>query len=534
MNTITIGLFERISTTEAQDPIAVNIRKQKAKERANKLRWRLQMAYRGRKIIDLREFILISNSCTKQLFCRIQINSMIANGDTGGFNPEIIHVVGGTVSNPGIGGEAIGKSSLVIRGGSIISSWHEIMHTLRGTHSWDWNTQKEYGGNDMLAITDIRPNALSLIELGLSFPETSTSIQSESKEVILSPLETLPEDLLNDTYTYAEVHDIDDPFKVYYISNRTGEAYATGRNIEIHVKSRNANTNATRKYTYENNRSINDNYEFEFVESTNGLSKVRIVYKGIQPPEVDFPEHPFPTINPDTLNSDKVGLWFDPLFDGQGFGINYIEDKDEFLVCWYTFATPSADDSKHQRWYIAQGKPNREMDVFEMYTNTTIAGREVIPAGKMSLSFTNDTRGKVRYIDAVGSRYDFNIVSLTPVLESNTINKLWYPPTQDGEGLQVFEWNGRMVAFWYTYGPTSRPPPFRPVDPTTAQRWYMYEGIKTSEGEYTGTLFEPVGGAFMHPKPVTLLTEKENVKISISGDVLEFSELPGIVFKPTF
>lgn len=521
MKTHKIAMFQRVHPNEAGTHW-----EQKIRERAEEVRWRLQLMYRGRAIIDLREFVWVTTATVTSgnLFAASARQSFIDNGGTDGWQPDISHVVGGTSGGAVFGGEARGSASMALRNTGYEVSWHEIGHNLGAPHSRDYDDYSNpYGGIDFMSDKHMRPDMMTSLRLGLVDESKSLTVHGESVECILSQLESLPEDVVEGTYSFLKVEDPESE-DVYYVSNVSSEPYCSGNPFEVHVRVVNRDGSWQRCH-YGRETSINGNYQFEFVEERNGLSKVRAVYKGQQPQPVEFPRR-FSPVDTSKLNDAISGVWYDPTFNGQGLGIHYLEGRDEVLLFWYTHSSNTVGES-HPRWYMAQGKIT-EPDYFEMRVYSSVQGRQLVDAGYASLAI-NGNEGKFRYVDEAGkSRLDYNIVRLSPEGE----HSVWYDPLLEKEGFQIFNWEDQLVAFWYGYGPVTPGGAFRPIEPATAQRWWMYEAEKTAEGRYVGKLYEVREGILFHPKKPDIKVIKEGVTMEIQGSSMKFSELPQNSFIP--
>lgn len=525
MRTIKIAMYERVHPTEIEDDNDRERWERKLADRAREVRWRLQLMYRGRAIIDLREFILVTTSSITpgNLFGSVTRGNFINNGGTNGWIPEISHVVGGTSGAASIGGAARGSASMALRHTDFTVSWHEIGHNLGAPHSKDYETKKEYGGIDFMADDDARPDVLTSLQLDLVDESKSLEINGESVECILAPLETLPEDMLEGTYSYLKVLDPETE-DMFYVSRRAGESYIPPSSFQTHVITIHPSTRAWNSYYYGRNESINGNYQFELVETQNGYSKIRATYKGQTATPVNFPRR-FPNVDTSKLNSNISGMWFDPMFNGQGFGIHYLEGRNEILLFWYTHSNNTRGES-NRRWYMAQGTID-ESNYFEMKVYSSVQGRTLIDAGHCSLSIDGDV-GKFRYMNQNGSRLDYNIQRLTPECEDS----VWFDPTLEKEGFQVFNWDDRIVSLWYGYGPRRIGSIFNPSDPTSAQRWWMYEGTLIGNDEYEGIVYEAENGILFHPKEVDMKIKTENAIMKFSNNTMTFSEYPEKTFIP--
>jgi hypothetical protein len=180
------------------------------------------------------------------------------------------------------------------------------------------------------------------------------------------------------------------------------------------------------------------------------------------------------------VEPEHSGLWYNPLYNGQGLDVHVKGDR--VTVLWYTFN----EYSDSRRYYI--GSYNRtETDEFEMYTTDR---QELIHVGKGKLTFDSGI-GVFNFNTTEHGRGSAKLEAL--VLSENSMNGLWITDIEnEGFSFYFLERNNKktVIGYWYTHGMPG-------IEKNTSQRWFMLQGEEISDGLYNFTIYEIMGGKWL-------------------------------------
>jgi len=116
------------------------------------------------------------------------------------------------------------------------------------------------------------------------------------------------------------------------------------------------------------------------------------------------------------INFGISGGWFDPLFNGQGFMIDVIEDSSQLFVTWFVFAP---GDPGNQHWYGAFGDYEGGTAILELFesVNGDFEGlnmTEEVVVGELRLDFASCTTALASYEITDGPSGQLDLIRLAP------------------------------------------------------------------------------------------------------------------------
>ena len=157
--------------------------------------------------------------------------------------------------------------------------------------------------------------------------------------------------------------------------------------------------------------------------------------------------------------SPNQGLYFDPAFISQGFGIGVSErdsGPDALTLTWYTYAPDGTPI-----WYLGTGDllDNRSsvvMSLFMLGTDGTVNSSIV---GSIDLEFVTPDRASLSFV-LNGENGTQNIQRILPVntdATSTIQTGLWFPPAVPGWGLNWLKEGTSEAAILYIYDEAGQP-----------------------------------------------------------------------------
>ena len=205
------------------------------------------------------------------------------------------------------------------------------------------------------------------------------------------------------------------------------------------------------------------------------------------------------TAPPTVASFERSGSWFDPNNNGEGFILQYIDDRQAILF-WFTYQEDGA-----QRWFTAIGTDQDNVLHFDelLVTEGGVFGPgfdpdaiERIDAGSLTITFTgsgDSEQGLAEYtVDGVDGSQALVRATRTVEADASADDRVprksgsWFDATRDGEGfvMEVLP-DGRPLAYWFTY------------DLAGNQAWMVGLGDRSlAEGSVSFQLQQPVGGRF--------------------------------------
>jgi hypothetical protein len=460
-------------------------------------------------------------------FCRDEIFD--ADIDMGDFTPNVFHIW----SRWGVAGRCglavlWGSWGLTYAGCPLQTTIHEVGHNIGLRHASAINRSgngvDEYGDD-----TDIMGGNVHIS--GLAAPNVyklrlkslrGVYIVEDSEQVLIAPLE------LNESALRPKEQQVVIAHRLYkdnyFVSLRKarGTRYRTssftGNKLYIH---RREDGNSVLVAELEPGDSIYlpNRISVEYVDYQDETAKVNFLYSGND----TIMDGLMPVGLPDadsaiTVGPQHSGLWYNPLFNGQGLFVQRGAGSDgrgAALVYFFTFN----EYTKAARFFWGFTDAENLSVEFPIYTtnggsfdNPGFAKKSA--AGVAQLSFSSDASALFRFNTFQHGR---GSVELQPVaLSSNPLNGSYYAKGKEGSGLTAQIFGGGAVVYWYTYGPAV----LGPHGENSTQRWFLATGPKSGDG-YDLTIYAVEGGRFLFCDDVeTRVVGKAHLKL---GDKPEFS-----------
>jgi hypothetical protein len=332
--------------------------------------------------------------------------------------------------------------------------------------------------------------------------DTEISYISTSCEILLTPIEMTQNALLENETQTAIINTGPKTSDSMYLSirKRVGFPYTYDRDnpetLYIHRKIDDKMSDLTQTMEPSETFIFND-VTIKYLEYNNETARIRIIYDD----EDNIKEIPITVGFPEKLDSVEIserhnGLWYDPLYNGQGFDLTVNNDKMNLM--WYTYD----DEGTNHRFYMGTATLEEGIEEFELYytkNGTPDAPQEatLVNGGKGQLYFIDDNHGVFNYITEEFGRGSIDIVPIAT--NQHEVSGLWYDPTRNREGysIQVFpDRNNRCMLFWYTYAGNQRY--------NKRQMWFMAEGYLNNGKCEDMVVYQTTKGRFMYPSEVVM------------------------------
>ena len=408
--------------------------------------------------------------------------------DTGDFNPNYWHVLGG-YSSSWCGQAVQGGYRSVNYNCSYSTTDHEIGHNLSIHHGGlsDGENESEFGDSTTIMGSSgfsglISPN---IIKLGL---DRELKIIDKTQQFFMAPTEISIHGLRENEHQNILIAKTG--FHNYSISIRKvrGHPYPepveTENNLYVHEIGSDGKTKRLLPDMLPTDTKILPNgVTVEYLQYSQETARVNIIFDDTVPADIAMPEV-FPVVDLGiTLNHN--GAWYDADFNGQGLSIHV---KESLVgVYWYTY-------DNGFRFYYGVCNIDECQQGFDLYT--TSGGSFSDPttfkniwSGVARINFTEDGHGVFNYLT---DKYGRGSIEITPIaLSVEPINGAWYQPDRNGSGLSLQLIDGTMAAYWYTY------------DTNHKQRWFLCIGSKV-DASYEMTIYETSGGRWMRFDDVDL------------------------------
>ena len=244
----------------------------------------------------------------------------------------------------------------------------------------------------------------------------------------------------------------------------------------------------------------------QFASATEGYGRAVDIDKGrivVGAPETDGGKGAFESVAQTAYSSELSGLWYDPVFNGEGF--NVVAADVGIVVFFYGYS------SNGDRLWLASETVTGEfrfgedihVPVFKAvkgeFDLPGSPGEALVTYGLLSMNF-----GSLDSATFTINGFDGNKISRSTFLADSAAyggaySGLWYEPAMAGEGYNVTVGKTGTIIFYY--GSTN-----------DGERLWLISDVMPDTivdgGTFSGKMYETDGGDFHHPaNPVTKLQD---------------------------